>query len=143
MRRGWKHLLKRKFACIVTSLVTVTALAGAVAAQAPQLALLDRLERGSWSLAYRDKDPETGKICLSSGRELVQLRHMRLKCRSTVVDDTLHEVTIQYSCPGSGYGRTHIRREFDRLVQIDTQGIEDGRPFAFSAEARWTGACQR
>ena len=28
------------------------------------------------------------------------------------------EVTVQYTCRGRGYGRTHIRRETNRLVQI-------------------------
>ncbi len=133
----------RNFAWVVLPFAASGALAGAVWAQGPELAMLDRLERGSWSLTYRDEYPETGKICIADGRELVQLRHSRLKCRSTVVDDTPHEVTIQYTCPGNGYGRTHIRRESDRLVQIDTQGIESGLPFAFSAEARLAGACQR
>jgi hypothetical protein len=50
-------------------------------------------------------------------------------------------VTVQYTCRGRGFGRTHIRRETDRLVQIDTQGIADSRPFAFSVEARRTGDC--
>ncbi len=133
----------RKIAWIVIPFAASAALAGAAWAQEAQLALLDRLERGNWSLTYRDDDPEIGKVCLASGRELIQLRHSHLKCRSIVVDDTPHEVTVQYSCPGSGYGRTHIRRESDRLVQIDTQGIDGGLPFAFAAEARWTGACQR
>jgi hypothetical protein len=48
---------------------------------------------------------------------------------------------VQYTCRGRGYGRTHIRRETSRLVQIDTQGIADGRPFAFAAEARRVGDC--
>ncbi len=133
----------RKIALIVVPLVASTALAGAVWAQGAQLDLLDQLERGNWSLTYRDDDPEIGKICLAGGRELIQLRHSHLKCRSIVVDDTPYEVAVQYICPGNGYGRTHIRRESDRLVQIDTQGIDNGLPFAFSAEARWTGACQR
>jgi hypothetical protein len=133
----------RKFALIVTPLAASLAFAGAVWAETGQLALLDMLERGGWSLNYRDDDPEVTKVCLAGGRELIQLRHARLKCRTTVIDDTPHEVTVQYTCPGNGYGRTHIRRESDQLVQIDTQGIENGLPFAFAAEARWSGACHR
>jgi hypothetical protein len=133
----------RKFALIVTSFAASSVFAGALWAQTSPLALLDRLERGSWSLTYRDDDAGVGKVCLAGGRELIQLRHSRLKCRSVVIDDTPNEMTVQYTCPGNGYGRTHIRRESDHLVQIDSQGIEDGLPFAFTAEARWAGACQR
>ncbi|MBM3594411.1 MAG: hypothetical protein FJX31_01125 [Alphaproteobacteria bacterium] len=127
---------------IVICLVALAA-AGAAWAQATEFALLDRLERGNWSLTYRIDDAGPGRICVATGRELIQLRHSRLKCRSVILEDTRHAVTVQYSCPGNGYGRTHIRRESDRLVQIDTQGIESGLPFAFAAEARWIGACQR
>jgi hypothetical protein len=123
--------------------LTALAAAGAAWAQASELSLLDRLERGNWSLTYRSDDAGPGRICVATGREIIQLRHSRLNCRSVVVEDTPHAVTVQYSCPGNGYGRTHIRRESDRLVQIDTQGIENGSPFAFAAEARWVGACQR
>ena len=42
---------------------------------------------------------------------------------------------------GDGYGRTHIRKETNALVQIDSQGIAGGKPFQFTAEARQTGRC--
>lgn len=95
-------------------LVASTALAGAVWAQGAQLALLDQLERGNWSLTYRDNNAN-GKICLAGGRELIQLRHSHLKCRSIIVDDTPYEVAVQYTCPGNGYGRTH-RSGASRIV---------------------------
>lgn len=134
----------RKLVLILSLIPASAAIAGAVGAQPLQLAMLDGLERGSWELKYRDdQDAGTDRVCLSSGRELVQLRHARLKCRTIVVDDTPNAVTVQYSCPGNGYGRTHIRRESNQLVQIDTQGIENGLPFAYAAEARRVGACSR
>ena len=48
---------------------------------------------------------------------------------------------MQYTCRGRGYGRTHIRRETGRLVQIESQGIVDGLPFDFVAEGRRIGEC--
>jgi hypothetical protein len=133
----------RKPAWMVIPFAASVAVAAAAWAQAPQLALLDRLERGAWTLTYRGDEDGAGKVCVATGRELIQLRHARLNCRSVIVEDTPHAVTVQYSCPGNGYGRTHIRRESDRLVQVDTQGIENGLPFAFAAEARWVGSCSR
>ena len=46
---------------------------------------------------------------------------------------------MHYTCPGAGHGRTSIRSETNRLVQIDTQGIADGKPFSQAIEAtpRW------
>ena len=104
------------------------------------LAMLDSLDKGGWELRYRDGSTAR-KVCLRSGREFIQLRHRGSGCNRFVVEDGAREVTIQYTCRGNGYGRTSIRKETGSLVQIDSQGIADGKPFEFSAEARRTGAC--
>jgi hypothetical protein len=49
---------------------------------------------------------------------------------------------VSYQCIGAGKGRTDIRVETPRLVQIDAQGIADGAPFALSLEGRRTGDCR-
>lgn len=103
--------------------------------------MLGSLDRGGWELRYRDGSPPRN-ICVRSGREFIQLRHRESGCNRFVVEDGNSEVTVQYTCAGNGYGRTHIRRESSSLVQIDSQGIVDGRPFQFSAEARRTGSCR-
>jgi len=64
-----------------------------------------------------------------------------VSCDRLVVEDGPSEVTVQYTCRGQGYGRTSIRRETSRLVQIQSQGIRNGLPFEFSAEARRVGDC--
>ena len=50
-------------------------------------------------------------------------------------------MTVNYTCPGIGRGRTTIRVETPRLVQIDSQGLDRGAPFALRAEARRIGPC--
>lgn len=109
-------------------------------AQAPGLAMLANLKKGEWTVRFRDGDAPR-KICLRSGRELIQIQHIQPNCSRFVVEDGEAEVTVQYTCPGNGYGRTSIRRETNGLVQIESQGIENGLPFQFSAEARQTGNC--
>ncbi len=103
--------------------------------------MLDSLDKGGWELRYRD-GASPRAICVRSGRELIQLRHNESGCNRFVVEDGKNEVTVQYTCRGNGYGRTSIRKEGNGLVQIDSQGIVDGRPFQFSAEARHTGRCR-
>lgn len=132
----------------VDRLVGLAAVAGAsltvlapVAAQAPTLAMLDRLDRGEWLVRFRDSG-EQRRVCLRSGRELIQLRHGEAQCSRYVVEDGTGQVTVQYSCPGNGYGRTSIRRESGSLAQIESQGIADGKPFQFTAEGRRVGACR-
>jgi hypothetical protein len=115
-------------------------LAVPLAAQTGGLAMLAGLAQGEWTVSYRD-GAAPRKICVKSGEELIQLRHGRSDCNRFVVEDEASKVTVQYTCPGDGYGRTNIRRETDSLVQIESQGIAGGLPFQFAAEARRTGSC--
>jgi hypothetical protein len=110
------------------------------AAQSDSLLMLRGLAKGEWTIKVRDGSPER-KICIRSGEELIQLRHRESNCNRFVVEDAANRVTIQYTCPGNGYGRTNIRRETGALVQIESQGISGGLPFQFAAEARRTGGC--
>ena len=121
------------------------ALAGTLAVPAfgqGALSMLGALDRGNWEVRYRDGSAARN-ICVRTGREFIQLRHAGSQCNRYVVEDGKQQVTVQYTCRGNGYGRTNVRRESGSLVQIDSQGIADGRPFQFSAEARRTGACRR
>jgi len=110
-------------------------------AQAPGLAMLDKLDRGEWVVRFRDGS-DARRLCVRSGRELIQLRHSQPGCSRYVVEDGASAVTVQYTCKGKGYGRTSIRRESATLAQLDSQGIAaDGLPFQFTAEARRVGTC--
>ncbi|MGD9663866.1 MAG: DUF3617 domain-containing protein [Novosphingobium sp.] len=108
----------------------------------PQLAALDNLSPGNWEVRYRP-DNTRDSVCVRTGRELIQIRHGPLNCGQFVVEATADRATIHYTCRGHGYGRTQLRRENNRLVQIESQGIFDGSPFQFSAEARRVGSCAR
>jgi hypothetical protein len=114
-----------------------------VLAQKPALAMLDRLESGSWELRLREPGGDVQRVCLRDGRGLIQLRHQGDACERLIINDGANEVTVQYTCRGQGFGRTHIRLETARLAQIETQGIADGLPFAYNMEARRIGDCAR
>jgi hypothetical protein len=109
--------------------------------QGPGLAMLDQLDTGRWEMRLRDPGNPTERLCVSNGRRFIQLRHPQSNCERFIVQDRPNEVIVQYTCRGKGYGRTQIRRETSRLVQIESQGIADGLPFEFSAEARRVGDC--
>ena len=109
-------------------------------AQGNGLAMLGSLTKGEWTIKQRGGVADR-KICLKSGAELIQLKHRDAGCNQFVVEDGAARVTVQYTCPGNGYGRTSIRRETGALVQLESQGIHDGTPFQFIAEARRTGTC--
>lgn len=110
------------------------------AAQSDSLAMLGGLTKGEWTIKHRDGS-EDRRVCVKTGQELIQLRHTETGCSRFVVEDGASKVTVQYTCPGNGYGRTNIRKETGALVQIESQGIASGAPFQFAAEARRTGSC--
>lgn len=137
-----KRMSNRKFVGLTALVAAIpAAIFGGPALAQSSLAMLDTLERGGWEVRFRDGTPPR-KVCVRSGRELIQLRHDETGCNRFVVEDGNSEVTVQYTCRGNGYGRTNIRKEAAGLVQLDSQGIVDGRPFQFSAEARHTGSCR-
>jgi hypothetical protein len=127
-------------------ILTVTVGFGLVAAwpveaQRRPLGMLDELDFGRWELRFRSDQDPSERICLHNGRALIQLRHPARTCERIVVEDSADSVTVQYTCHGHGYGRTHIRRETDRLIQLESQGVAEGLPFDFTAEGRRIGDC--
>lgn len=112
-------------------------------AQGPALAMLDRLEPGMWEISPHGAQSNSAQVCIDSGRKLIQIRHARESCRRHVIEDTPKSVVVHYTCLAGGYGQTSVRFENERLVQVETQGIDNGLPFNFTAEARRSGTCGR
>lgn len=128
----------RRFAALAATILVALAPAQV---GGERLGMLDTLQSGSWELRPREPGAPPLRICIPNGRSLIQLRHKSDTCDRFVIGESAAEVTVQYTCRGRGYGRTRIRRETAQLVQIDTQGIANGLPFEFSAEARRVGQC--
>ncbi|GAB5348903.1 hypothetical protein [Alteriqipengyuania sp. 357] len=122
------------------ALGTGAVLAAPLAAGTATTALFGQLNLGAWEIRERGSDT-TRRICVRSERDLVQLRHRGQSCRRIVIEDGATMATVQYSCNGSGYGRTRIRKESANLVQLQSDGIEGGAPFSLEAEARRVGSC--
>jgi hypothetical protein len=105
------------------------------------IALLDSLDRGMWQLRPTGGNVPTAKICLGKSESLVQIQHSGLACDQYVVRSSANSLTVSYSCPGHGQGLTVIRKETNRIIHIQSQGIRNNAPFSFSAEGRKTGPC--
>jgi hypothetical protein len=141
-------MVRSTWSAIAVMALGASAIPAAMPAAGQQLAarrasaagLLSRLEGGQWELRVHDA-PVIERICLQDGQGLIQLRHPRDRCERIVVNDEPDETTVQYTCPGRGFGHTYIRRESERSVQIETQGIAQGLPFHFVAGARRVGDC--
>lgn len=131
--------VRSSIVCIALMLAALVA-AYPGAAQNGTMAMLDSLQPGQWEVRFRDAVAPR-RICVRNGRELLQLAH-RGACQRYVISDSANAVDVQYSCQGTGYGRTMVRRETNTLVQIDSQGFVNGSPFAWRGEARRVGACR-
>lgn len=136
----WTHSKWRIGVLTLAGAGVLAGLAVPVLAQGNGLAMLGSLAKGEWTIRQRGGASER-KICVKSGAELIQLMHREAGCSQFVVEDGAARVTVQYTCPGNGYGRTSIRRETPALVQLESQGIESRTPFQLTAEARRTGTC--
>jgi hypothetical protein len=128
-------------AVAVLAIIACGASSQAVGQRRP-LTMLDQLTEGRWELRLRGERKPVERLCLQNGRTLIQLRHPDQACDRLVIEDSPESVTVQYTCRGRGYGRTHIRMESDRLVQLESQGVAGGLPFDFAAEARRISGCQ-
>lgn len=128
---GWTIMAR---GAILASLMVFGA--GARAQAVPALAVL---ESGNWEVRA-DGEP-VRNLCVADPAALVQLRHAGQQCTRIVVENARGEATLAYQCHGAGWGRTTLRVSTPRLATIETQGIAANAPFAFTAEARRTGAC--
>ena len=141
-RRFFGNTGLRGFSFLLAGFFALAAGGVPLLAQKPALSMLDELDKGRWELRIRGEAGAPQRLCLGDARRFIQLKHAAIpNCERLIVLDSDDAVTIQYTCRGSGYGRTSIRRETARLVQIESQGIADGLPFAFSGEARRVSAC--
>lgn len=113
----------------------------ALAAAGGTLAALTPLERGRWEVRELDSGRVRPALCLGDPAQLIALEHRGSNCPYEVLQNEKGEATAQYSCSGKGFGHTHIRVDTPRLVRIETQGLNNGRPFSFRLEAKRTGNC--
>ena len=134
--------MKREFTAATVGLTLLGATAAYAAVETTSKGVLENLDHGDWAIRFRGPGQPGEHICFDGGRQLIQIRHADLSCKSLVIKNSPEELIVQYTCPGKGYGRTNIRRETSRLIQIDSQGIAQGLPFAFAAEARRVGDCR-
>ena len=127
---------------------------GSMAAMSPsgkapapdKVAALNSLEKGQWELRERGDTPtpksKPQRICIGEPSQLLHPLHSGANCHRFVVSDEAKHTVITYECNGHGSGRTDLRVETPRLVQIVAQGIANGAPFSVSMEGRRTGDCR-
>jgi hypothetical protein len=114
----------------------VFALAGGRASDA-----LAKLEQGRWLVRSASQATVERSLCLGDPTLLFQIEHGPKGCSQQLVHADERGATVEYVCPGRGFGRTSVRVETSKAATLDTQGFIDGRPFAYRATARKLSAC--
>ena len=106
-----------------------------------KIAALAGLEPGRWQVRDLDSRQERPGLCLGDPVQLVQLEHRGEACPVEVIESGAAGATVQYSCSSRGFGHTHVRVETPRLIRVETQGLNNGRPFSHRFEAKRIGNC--
>lgn len=117
------------------------AISAVATAQAPHLAVLDHLLPGSWTLREIGPGGTARSMCIADPGLLLQIHHGTTACTRFVVSDGPRAATVDYTCPGTGHGRTTLTAQGSSLVRIQTQGLANGAPFDVDYEARRGGTC--
>lgn len=97
------------------------------------------LRVGEWEVTVAGQPPR--RLCIIQPDALLRIRHHGGNCTRLVVAEGRRSVTVQYSCPGAGWGRTTLRVSSPVVVQIATQGIAGHAPFDDQASAQRIGDC--
>ncbi len=112
-------------------------------ADAPQTSVLATIEPGRWQLSDTDGNA-VRNLCVRDPRALLQLGHAEtVQCSRVVVGQGPRELTVHYTCPGAGHGRTTIGLVTPRSITLETQGIAGGLPFQQNYAGRRVGDCAR
>ena len=125
----------------IAAVCAALAIASAGAA-AQRLNVLGESPPGLWELTGAPGARGKVRECVANLATLAQYEHRGRTCKATTLSDSGKAAVIHYTCAGSDFGRTAIKVITPRNLKLDSQGISDGLPFAFTIEARRVGECK-
>lgn len=111
-------------------------------ARAPDLAVFRTVEPGLWLFRERASRAAPRRVCVGDPLAVMQLRHPGIVCSRYLIENEAGRAAVHYTCPGAGYGRSELRAETPKLVQLHTQGLAGGAPFDMNLEGRHAGPCR-
>lgn len=130
---------RRRIALVLTGIALFAIPAEAAA---PVIAALAKLQRGKWQVRELDGATPAANICIGDPDQLIRFAHrVGPLCNTEILHNGATAATVQYSCPGRGFGHSALRVLTPRAVRIDSQGFSNGRPFSYQLDARRIGAC--
>jgi hypothetical protein len=127
--------------CAIGAFFVATAMPAETSADVPVPVALASLQPGQWQLRSLEGGGAVKTLCLGDPRVLLQLRHGTTPCNRIIITNTATQAIVHYSCAGAGNGRTSVRVETPRVIQVESQGIADKAPFDVAYEGRRIGNC--
>ena len=135
--------MRRPFGLIGPSIALGLIVPASAGYAASQLQALSEIEAGLWDLRSTSGRDVGRSMCVTDPAVLLQLGHPGRACSRFPIVNQPKNADVYYSCAGAGQGRTRLRVETPRVVQIETQGFLYQEPFSYSFEARRIGDCTR
>lgn len=83
------------------------------------------------------------RACIADVQLFTRFEHRAKKCSAKALSDDGRSVIIEYTCGGSGFGRSKLEAITPRTLKIDTQGISNALPFNYTLNARRIGDCAK
>lgn len=108
-------------------------------AHAGQPDALARVAPGAYRLSESGGGERTQ--CIADPGRVLQVAHADAGCARSVLDRSPSEVTVRYTCPGSGVGQSQLTAYTAGKFRLHTQGIARGAPFDRHYDARRIGDC--
>lgn len=125
--------------CLVLTGLAATAMTAVVGTAAPP-GVLARIAQGQWQLKEVDGSASRA-LCVGDPAAMLQVVHPRAQCTRAVMESGPSALTVHYTCPGAGHGRTTLTLRGSNSLRIQTQGMVAGAPFDYDFDARRTGDC--
>ncbi len=127
----------------IQPLLVIAAGAGAMvaltAAQRP--VALAQSSGGMWEVSGVPGAKVPARLCVADPTALAQFEHRGRFCTRIIISDNPPATVIHYTCPAAGFGRSKMTAITPRSIRIETQGIAEGLPFNYVAQARRVGDC--
>jgi len=96
---------------------------------------------GEWEVS-KSATGSGERVCLSDPAVLMQWEHRGEQCDQTLLTSSNDRAEVHYTCPGGGFGTSHVESLTPRSVRVDSQGISDRYPFALTIYAHRIGPCE-
>lgn len=96
---------------------------------------------GLWEISGIPGSARAVRQCVADTVALARIEHRGQICTQVMIEDQDATTVIHYTCPRGGFGRSEMTVITPRSLRVATQGISDGLPFNFVAQARRVGDC--